>query len=115
MRQIENQIFRPLAKGGKLKLFNPFLSVVNVYAFQQLLPDGIEVALGDASYLLAAEGMDSYLLALICREEDVKHIRCSVVEADFYDATGGTIGDVSLEGTDITQVGDKATAGIIVA
>ena len=51
-----------------VELFNPFLSVDNVYALRQLLPDGIEVALGGANYLLAAKGMDRYLLALICRE-----------------------------------------------
>ena len=63
-------------------LFNPFLSVDNVHAFRQLLPDDIEVAQGDASYLLAAEGMDNHLLALICQEEDVKHICRSVVAAE---------------------------------
>ena len=98
-----------------MTLLNHLSTIHDIDALGQLLPNGIEVALGGASYLLAAEGMDSYLLALICREEDVKHIRCSVVELDLYDATGGTIGDVSLEGTDIPQVGDEATAGIIVA
>ena len=98
-----------------MTLLYHFSGIHDIHAHGQLLPDSIEVALGGAGYLLAAEGMDGHLLAFICREEDVKHIRCSVVELDFIDATGGTIGDVSLEWTDITQVADKATAGIVTA
>ena len=98
-----------------MTLLYHFSGIHDIHALWQLLPDGIEVALGGAGYLLATEGMDGHLLVFICRKQDVKHIRCSVVEVDLYDATGGTIGDVSLEGTDITQVADKAAASIVTA
>ena len=52
MRQIENQIFRPLAKGGKLKFYNLFLKTPEANTFRVELtnvPSDIKAMLDSVS------------------------------------------------------------------
>ena len=99
----------------KITLFDLFLSIYNVNAFRQAIPNLVEVALSSARYLLTTEGMDGNLMAAVCREQNIIHIRSAVNKSYLEDATSGTGVDISLKWTNITQVADKTAASVIAA